>query len=180
MITDLNTSVDASEVDAPDYSPIPNGKYVLKLTKVDEWKPRVLKNFSVISYDNKFQKMVGPDGKDVVNVVPELTVYDTKLTFSVLEGQYKGRQVTHFVSTYPNTPWVIPSMLAGFGVPTLKLSNMSTLVGETVTATVGSKPGKDKKVTDRDTGIEETVPGRIFNNIERFFKKEVVNELDGL
>ena len=177
MIMDLDQSVKANDA-TPDYSPMPEGTYTLKLTEVEDWKPRVMKNFNVISYDDKFQKMKDDLGKDIVKVVPELTIYDTKMKFTVVGGQYDGRTINHFVSTYPNTPWVIPSMLFGFGVPSLKLSNLKSLVGETVSAKVIQKPGKERKVVDRETGIEETVPGAIFNNIDRFYKKEISNELD--
>ena len=178
MIMDLNTSVEAKEHEAPDFSPMPEGTYDLKLIEVGEWEPKVQKNFKMISYDDRFQKLKNEAGQDVTTIVPEITIYNTKMKVEVVGGAFAGRQINHFVNTNPNMPWVVPSMLAGFGVPSLKLSQLKTLVGEVVSAKVIQKPGKDRKVVDRETGIEETVPGPIFNNIDRFFKHKISSDLD--
>lgn len=178
MINDLDKVVVANtEVPATrDFGPLPKGTYNLRLLEVADWKPRQLKNVRVISYDDKFQKVKDGSGNDIVKVADTITIYETNMKFEVVDGSYKGRWVFHRVSTHPNRPWEIPNMLAGFGVPSIKVSNISTLVGSTVKANV-DVDGYTKKVIDDETGLENEVPVE-YNVIKRFNKAEAEDSLD--
>lgn len=175
MIKDLNTSVEASEVtnsSVPrDFGPLPKGTYDLRLIEVNDWRTKTLKNVRVISYDDRFQKVKDASGNDVVKVVDTLNIYETTLKFEVVDGPHKGRWVFHRVNTHPNRPWEIPNMLSAFGVPSIKLSNISTLVGVGVKANVDIE-NYNKKVVDEETGLENEIPIE-YNVIKRFSKAEV-------
>jgi len=172
LIQDLDSIVGASTETGSfgdkDFSPIPKGTYNLKLIGVEDWKPRTLKNVKVISFNDHFQKVKGPDGEDVITLVPSLTIHENNLKFEVIDGTHKGRWIFNKVSTHPNRPWEIPNMLAGFGVPQIKLSNLASLKDSVVSANVDISSW-DKPMTDSETGIEKTVKS-FFNKITRFNK----------
>ncbi len=153
MIDTLDQVVVAKESTAGSFDLLPKGEYTVKLLSVSDWKSRELLNFKKIKFDDNFQKMVGPDGKDIIEIVPTVTVFDCDLKFAVVGGDFDGRWVYHRVSTYPNRPWEIPALLSGLGVPALKPSLLNTLVGTTATVVVDVE-AYDKKVVDKDTGME--------------------------
>lgn len=176
MIDFLDEVVVAKESKVGDYALLPKGEYTVKLISVSDWESRDLLNFKKIKFDDNFQKMVGPDGKDIIEIVPVQKVYDCSLKFAVVGGPFDGRWVYYRASTYPNRPWEIPALLSGLGVPALKPSQLKTLEGTEATVVIDTEPYK-KKVTDKDTGLEsEEVNFK--NVIKRFKAKPVVEDLD--
>lgn len=171
MIRSLNEDVKASDV-VPNtsYEPIPKGDYDLRLVSVSDWKPTVLTNVKVITYTDDFRKAVGADGKDITTIVPSLTIYSANLKFEVVGGDYNGRWIYSNVTTHPNIPWSVPSLLSGLGVPTLKLSQLSTLVDTMCNAKIDIEINT-RKIVDKDTGIE-SLEAKPRNVIKRFNKKE--------
>lgn len=177
MIKDLEKEVLAvSETPTRDFGVLPKGNYTIKLLEVGEWKPRTLRNVRVITYDDKFRKVKDASGNDVIKMVDSLTIYETNLKFEVAEGDHKGRWVFSRINTHPNRPWEIPNLLSALGVPSIKLSNLDTLVGELCLASIDID-NYTKKVVDPETGIENEVPTE-FNTIKRFNKLDRVDDLD--
>lgn len=156
MIDFLDQEVVAKESKVGSYELLPKGDYTVKLISVSDWKSRELTNFKKIKFDDNFQKVVGPDGKDVIEIVPTVKVYDCDLKFAVVGGEHDGRWIFHRASTYPNRPWELPALLSGLGVPSLKPSMLNTLVGTVTTAVVDVDTYK-KTVTNKDTGMDEEV-----------------------
>lgn len=156
-----------------DFKPLPKGWYHLELVEVKEWKEKVIKELEVIEFDDKLQKVKDASGNDVKTKMKNVKVYDNNLRLKVLEGDFKGRFIFSDIGTYPNTPWVIPNLIHALGKPSLKLSQLSTMVGTEVMGYVDTRTYK-KKVED-DEGFETEVDVTV-NVVKRF--KPIEIELD--
>ena len=169
MIKGLDETVVASEQGGNDFSPIPKGTYFLKLVEVGAWEDSIQKNMKVIAFDDRFQKMKDANDKDITEIVPEVHIFKNKLKFEVIEGAQAKKTFFHFVSTHPNIPWAIPNLVHAFGVPSLKLSQFKTLIGQCIKADLDIEPSKKGKVvTDKDTGIE-TITYPEYTVAKRFY-----------
>lgn len=177
MIYDLDTEVVASENTVAEYGLLPKGKYKVRLVEVGDWTPRTVNNVKVLKFDDKFQKVKDSAGADIFTLTPDVTFYETNLKFEVAEGPYTGRWLFHRLGTHPNRPWEIPNFISAIGVNTIKLSAFSSLTGRTLMASV-EIDAYEKKVTDKDTGVETKVPTE-FNAIKRFAKDASVVEVTG-
>lgn len=178
MINTLDEVVKAGEAPTSNFAPAPKGDYNLRLIEVGDWEPFEMKNVNVISYNDSMQRVMGEDGKPETTLVPKLTVHNANLKFAIVGGDHDGKFVWHRVTTHPNMPWVVPSLLSGLGVPTLKLSQLKTLVDKDCRASLDIESYEKKKtVTDKDTGAETVeVSVRSKNVIKRFIKKEVEDD----
>lgn len=175
MIRNLDDVVEGVEAvgGSGDFTPVPKGTYNLELTAVKAWEPKVLKNVVVFEFDDKYQKVKNASGDDVKEKVKELTIYNTNLTFKIVDGDYAGRLIFANLSTHPNIPWMIPNLIHALGKPKLKLSQLNTLIGTHCMGVVDLTTYE--KTIKTDDGFEDiiNVPK---NEIKRY--KPIEIELD--
>lgn len=134
---------------------LPKGKYTISLVTVGDWEEKVLKNLRELEFDDKFQKVKDGSGNDLFTMHETYPLFVAKCKFEVTEGPHKGRFIWHDVTTHPNVPWAIPTLLNALGVENMALNKLDTKVGRVCTALVGVK-SYDKTVVD-DDGFETTV-----------------------
>lgn len=163
MIKSLNDEVVAVEntnTNTVDFNQLlPAGWYTAELVKVDDWKATKLTNVDVIDFDDKMQRRLDAGGNVIKTRVPEVTVYNARLTFSV-----NGKWVSYWVSTHPNIPWALPNLLHALGCPALKPAQLATLKGSSCDVYVAVKE-YEATVKD-DDGFESKVK-RQGNEIKR-------------
>lgn len=150
---DLNKKVVGEVQEAPGWDPIPEGEYVLELTKFGDWEMRK------------------KNGIDFAMANIELTVKG---------GEYNGRVIKSNLLEHPKTPWAVPSFIAGFkgSGQEFSLNDLKTFVGETAVAYVGiSSYEGTKKVKDELTGAEIEKPHTYTNNeVKRWEEKPVIGD----
>jgi hypothetical protein len=174
-LDDLVSGVENTSTGGGDYSPLPKGNYKLELTDVKPWETKVIKSLDVIQFDDKYQKVKDSSGNDVKETVKNVTIFETNLTFKVLDGKHKGRLIFDKVSTYPNRPWAIPNLIHALGKPNLRLSQLNTLIGTTCMGYVDTE-SYDKDITN-DDGFDETI--KVTKNVIKRYKAiETIDEDD--
>lgn len=153
---DLNKVVVGQVQEAPSWEPLPEGEYVVELKAFGDW-------------DIKKSK-----GVDYAMA---------KLELEVIAGDFTGRTIKVNLLAHPNTPWTIPSFIAGFKGTgqEFSLNDLKTFVGETAVAYIGINSYQGtKKTTDELTGVEIEVPHTYRNNeVKRWEEKPVIGDIFG-
>lgn len=140
MIQTLDSVVIAEEPKILDTTPLPAGLYTLKIVTVEDWKPNTVKSIVL--------KSTGETINDVV-------VYNANIKLEVLTGDHKGRLVFDRLTTHPNIPWSVSGFLHALGIESMKLSELKSVEGSVIDAYI-KIASYEKKITDPDTGLEQT------------------------
>lgn len=126
----------------------------------------------LIGYVSKVEdwttKMVTVKNRETGETTPnvEIANCNVHITIQDLENHvYDGRVLRYNLTTHPNMGWNIPNFLNAVGIQECSLAELSNLImGRPVKITVGID-SYNKKVVDKNTGIETLEP-RQFNNVK--------------
>lgn len=179
-MTDLFNQAVVGEIEqgGMDYStPFAEGTYILKIIGIGEWKADTVKNYQVKQYNFTSRK------SEVIETIPELTKYNTAAELEVIEApagheDLVGRTFNHWINVQPNTMFNVKALLAaalGEGIELAPSMFEAALPGAEIK--VDLKPvenkGRDKEIQNPDTGISETVEGKIYQSaeIKKFYNK---------
>lgn len=185
IIKSLNDIVESHEA-TKDFELLPKGDYTLRLTDVPEWTEKFHKALKVFEWDDSFRKVKDASGKDVTEMVNDLTVYTCNIKFEsvnkinkdgTVDEKWAGNTVWHYLTTHPNKPWDIPTFLHGMGVDNIRLFNIKSLIGSTCIASIDIEEYDGTPITNPDTG-EETKVKKQKNIIAKFKKADVTVDLD--
>ena len=165
----INTSLDrkyvAKEGGQPNFDPIPEGDYRLRVKEIDPWK-EVKKTIKVIQKDENGNALQDDKGNNITETV-DCEFYNCTAKLEVVDGEYAGRVVFHNLTTHPNMDWNIPNFLYALGLKDLMASQIQTAckgmecIGHVYTDTY------EKVKQNSETGIDETVTKTV-NRIKSF------------
>lgn len=182
MIMDLNATVKGEKPRVNDFTPIPDGEYKAIVKEIKPWEG-ITKDIYVNEKDENGWLVKDADGKKVTTLHKDFTFYNAKVTFEILDGDYKGRKLIENLTTHPNASFITSNFLyaANIGEITVgeipnKCVGVKMIVGiETDTYT------KKTKIKDKETG-EETYKEeeKSVNRIKSFAKLELDDETLGL
>ena len=170
--TSLNRKYKASKGFDNDFSPIPEGEYLVKIKEVSPWKEDK-KNIKVILRDEEGRALKDEKGENITELVKDCKLYNCNIKLEVVEGDYAGRLLFHNLTTHPNMPFSIPNFLYGIGLDELPAGEINKTVGYQCIAKVVID-SYDKTVVNKETGLEETVE-KLKNAIKSFKPAEVEN-----
>lgn len=166
----INTSLDrkyvAKEGGQPNYDPIPEADYRLRVKDIDPWKA-VTKTVKVIQRDEEGNALQDAKGENITETIPNCEFYNCTAKLEVVGGEYNGRIIFHNLTTHPNMDWNIPNFLYALGLKDLMASQIQTAckgmecIGHVYIDTY------DKVIQNRETGIDETVKKTV-NRIKSF------------
>lgn len=166
---DLNKKYTARKDTGLDFSPAPEGDYVLRVLEVKPWEAKKPQNIQVIQRDENGRAIKDDKGKNVTELEEGVIVYNSFVTFEIAEGDQAGKRVFHNLTTHPNAPFSISSFLYGLGVETMAAADIPTqTVGKYAYAKIFIDT-YEKQVQDKDTGLMETAI-RESNKIKHFLK----------
>ena len=175
----INTSLDrtytAKEGGQPNYDPIPEGDYRLRVKEVDPWK-ETIKTIKVIQKDEKGNAIQDANGKNVTETEPNCKFYNCVAKLEVVGGEYDGRIIFHNLTTHPNMDWNIPNFLYALGLKDLMASQIQTSCKGRECMGHVYIDSYDKVTQNKDTGIDETVK-RTVNRIKSFKPLENPNNI---
>jgi hypothetical protein len=164
--TGLDRSYKPQAGQEQNFDPIPKGEYEFTVTEIKPWV-EAKKTIKVIQRDEDGKALVDAKGDKVTETVKDCIFYNAQVILEVDKGEYLGRRLFHSITTHPNMPFSIPAFLHGVGLSEIKASQIQELaVGKRGIASVDIDT-YDKKVTDRETGIETTVEKEI-NRVKNF------------
>lgn len=126
LITSLNQKVEGV-AGGSDFKLAPNGDYILTITDIGEWKPKVYPTLDVIQYTDKLQQVKDADGKPVKVKHTNVTVYSTLVTLQIVEGEFAGTVIKEYISTHPNSPYTIRNFIKAFELDGYELSDFPTV-----------------------------------------------------
>lgn len=171
--TSLNKKYEAREGVNTDFSPIPDGEYLVRIKEVTPWKAET-KNIKVIQRDENGKALVDEKGDKITELVPNCTFYNCTVKLEVVGGAYDGRLIFHNLSTHPNMPFQIPAFLYGIGLKELYASEIPEKTkGLTCLVDVVTE-SYDKTVQNKETGLDE-VQKKYINRVKSF-KEPQTNE----
>lgn len=154
---DLNTKVKAREDKGFDLTPAPEGDYVLRVKKIDDWKANNPATIMVIQRDSSGKALKDDKGKNITVKEDNVIVYNCKVQLEIIEGEHKGKIIFHNLTTHPNAPFNIPGFLYGLDMKELMASEIQKeCLGKLCAAKVIIEE-YDKKVEDKETGLTTTV-----------------------
>ena len=87
--------------------------------------------------------------------------------FEIVGGAHDGRLIFHNITTHPNMDWSIPNFLDGIGVSECSASQIQTVCKGKMTIGNITTRSYDKKVQDKDTGIDK-IETKFVNEIKSF------------
>lgn len=173
----INTSLDrkytAREGGQPNYDPIPEGDYRLRVKEVDPWKA-VKKTIKVIQKDENGNAIQDTKGNNVTET-QECEFWNCTAKLEVVGGDYNGRVVFHNLTTHPNMDWNIPNFLYALGLKDLMASQIQNTCKNMECIGHIYIDSYDKVVQNKDTGIDETVKKTV-NRIKSFKPLENPNK----
>lgn len=166
----INTSLDrkytAKEGGQPNYDPIPEGDYRLKVKDIDPWK-EVTKTVKVIKRDENGQVIQDEKGNNVTETIENCKFYNCTAKMEVVGGEHNGRLIFHNLTTHPNMDWNIPNFLWALGLKDVQASQIQTeCKGRECMAHVFIDT-YEKTKQNRETGIDE-VEVKEINRIKSF------------
>lgn len=175
----INTSLDrtytAKEGGQPNYDPIPEGDYKLRVKEVDPWKS-VKKTIKVIQKDENGNAIQDEKGNNVTET-QECEFYNCVAKLEVVDGEYAGRVIFHNLTTHPNMDWNIPNFLWGLGLKDVQASQIQNVCkGKECIAHVYID-SYDKTVQNKETGIDETEK-KYVNRVKSFKPLENPNDTE--
>lgn len=153
MITSLDTVVTAEEQKNTEFELLPKGDYIVKIVEIEPWSKRTLKNVTLKPSNEK---------------VESVDIYNANVKMEVIEGEHTGRWLFDNLTTHPNMPWVVKGFIYAVGEENIKLSQIQRLEGSVCKVHV-KIDSYEKKVTDKDTGLETTYT-KEKNAIARYIK----------
>lgn len=172
--TGLDRTYTAKEGGQPNYDPIPEGEYKLRVKDIDPWKA-VKKTIKVIQKDENGNVLKDANGNNVTET-QECEFYNSIAKLEVVGGEYDGRIIFHNLTTHPNMDWNIPNFLWGLGLKDVQASQIQTICkGKECYAHVYID-SYDKTVQNKETGIDETVE-KLVNRIQSFKPLENPNNV---
>lgn len=172
--TSLNKRYRANKGFDSDFSPIPEGEYNVRIKEVSPWT-ETKKTIKVILRDEDGKALKNDKGENLTELVKDCVYYNCNVKLEVVGGEYDGRLIFHNLSTHPNMPFSIPNFLYGIGMDELTAAEVNKTVGTECIAKVVID-SYDKKVVNKDTGLEETVQRT--KNAVKSFKPIADDELD--
>ncbi len=173
--TGLDRTYTAKEGGQPNYDPIPEGEYKLRVKEVDPWK-ETIKTVKVIQRDEKGNAIQDEKGNNITETVPDCKFYNCVAKLEVVGGEYDGRIIFHNLTTHPNMDWNIPNFLYALGLKDLMASQIQTSCkGKECIGNVYID-SYDKVTQNKDTGIDETVKKKV-NRIKSFKPLENPNNI---
>lgn len=173
--TSLNKRYRANRGFDNDFSPIPEGEYNVRIKEVSPWI-ETKKTIKVILRDEDGKALKNDKGENLTELVKDCVYYNCNVKLEVVGGEHDGRLIFHNLSTHPNMPFSIPNFLYGIGMDELTAAEVNKTVGTECIAKVVID-SYDKKVVNKDTGLEETVQ-RTKNAVKSFKPIEIDDELD--
>lgn len=163
---DLNTRIMPTEPINDSREPL-DGTFIFKVIKITPWKAEPAKTIQVAERDERGYAVKNDAGKVIRNTMNNVVLYTTIVTLEVQEGPEKGRRVFHRFDTHPDFAFLIGNFTYACDVGEPTLAELPTVcLNKLVEATV--EPHKyDKKVVDKETGIETVVPS-VTSKITKF------------
>lgn len=154
--TGLDKTYTAKEGGQPNFDPIPEGEYHLRVKEIDPWKA-TKKNIKVIQKDENGNALQDDKGNNITEMVNNCEFYNCIAKLEVVDGEYAGRIIFHNLTTHPNMDWNIPNFLWALGLKDLAASQIQTACkGKECLGNV-IIDNYEKTVQNKETGIDETV-----------------------
>lgn len=155
---DLNTKITPSEPINESREVIPAGTYTLKVIKIEPWKAQPAKTIQVAERDERGYVVKDDTGKVIRNTVKDVVLYSTNITLEVQYGEYRGRRVFHRFDTHPDFSFLISHFTYACDVGEPILAELPTVCLNKVVEGVVEHQTYNKKVVDKNTGIEDIIP----------------------
>lgn len=183
MINDLNQVVKGEAPKANEFSPLPEGEYIVKVKEIKPWESQT-KNIYVNQKDENGWLIRDANNKIVKKLHKDFTFYNARVTFEVLEGEQKGRKLSENLTTHPNADFITTNFLYAANVGEITVGDIPNKCVDAVMIINVEIQEYIKKTTikDKETG-EETVKEepRKTNRIVDFIKNDRVEEgIEGL
>lgn len=158
---DLNTRIEPSEPINESREPL-NGTFTFKVIKITPWKAEPAKTIQVAERDETNRVVKDASGKVVRHTMKDVVLYSTVVTLEVQDdGEFKGRRVFHRFDTHPDFAFIIGQFTYACDVGSPTLAEIPTVcLNQIIEASVEPQT-YDKKVVDKETGIEQLVPTTI-------------------
>ena len=174
--TGLDRKYQASASAGMDFSPIPDGEYVLCVKEITKWTPKK-QTIKVIQRDENGKALKDEKGDNITETVQDCEFYNCTVKLEIMEGEYAGRLIFHNLSTHPNMPFAIPNFLFGVGMEELAAGEIQEYcVGKECIGVVDTRT-YTKTVQNKDTGIDEEVEKKV-NNIKSFKQLPKEEQID--
>lgn len=164
--TSLNKRYTAKEQVAVDYSPIPDGEYMVRVKEVSPWTAKT-QNIKVIQRDEDGKALVDEKGDKVTELVNNCTFYNTNVKLEIVGGAYDGRIIFHNLSTHPNMPFAIPAFLYGLGLQELSAAEIPEKTKGCECLVDIYTDSYEKKVQNKETGLDD-VEVKYINRAKNF------------
>lgn len=166
--TSLNKKYTASAGGFSDFSPVPDGEYLLKVVEIKPWEKKV-QDIMVIQRDENGKALVDEKGNQIREKVPNCEFYNSSVKLEIVSGEYAGRFIFHTLTTHPNMSFAIPNFLYGIGMDDLSGGEIpEKAIGKLCLADINTRT-YEKTETNKETGLDE-IKTKTVNNI-RTFKK---------
>lgn len=183
----LNSKIEAREDKGFDLTPAPEGDYVLRVKKIEDWVASKPQTIAVIQRDEKGKALKDEKGKNVTKSEENVIVYNAKVQLEIVGGESDGKTVFHNLTTHPNAPFNISAFLYGLGIKDIVASQIQEKCLGLFCAARVVIEYYDKTVEDKDTGMTEKVKTPI-NRINHFkqlpenfaMTQDENNEIEGI
>lgn len=152
--TSLDRKYEAKEGQNTSFGVIPEGKYKVKVKEIGEWKLSK-KDIKVYLKDENGEDILDDKGERATELVKNCEFYNANVRFEIVEGDYKGRLLFHNLTTHPNMSFSISNFLYAVNKNNISAAEIKKECTGLICEAVVIETTYDKKVVDKDTGVEE-------------------------
>lgn len=163
----LDSKIEAREDKGFDFTPAPEGDYVLRVKKIEDWVASKPQTIAVIQRDEKGKALKDEKGKNITKLEENVIVYNAKVQLEIVGGESDGKTVFYNLTTHPNAPFNISAFLYGLGIKDIVANQIQEKCLGLFCAARVVIEYYDKTVEDKETGITEKVKTPI-NRINHF------------
>ena len=150
--TGLDKKYEAKESTVMDFETLPEGKYLVKVKEISNWKESI-KDIKVILKDDSGVTILDENGDKKTEFVKGCKFYNSLIKFEVVGVKYDGRLLFYNLTTHPNMSFSISAFLYAVGESNLVASDIpSKCIGKICEAVVVKGTYK-KRIEDKETGI---------------------------
>lgn len=174
----LDSVVKGRENQQKGFEPLPDGKYVVEVEKIEDWKAQEFKDAEINVRDADGKIVKGADGKNM-KVKADFTAYSANITFTVIDGEFTGRKIFGNVTTHPDVLFLLEGFLFAVNKKEIVLTDLQKeCINKRLIVEVYTRETTRTKA-DPHTGMDVTITAKK-NAVRNFLKLDLVGTEDDL
>ena len=168
----LDSVVTGKEMEVKSYDILPEGRYIVIVDKIDDWKGKDFDKVEINKRDSDGKVVKDDNGKNVKEKA-SFKAYSADIKLKVVSGEHEGRIIFTNITTHPDVLFLLEGFLYANNKSDILLNKVQKeCVGNILEVEVYHKKW-DRVKANPQTGVDETLES-VKLAVRNFFKSDFV------